>query len=181
MHPTVRQRQNVVATAGQLIVTSLADRALIAVPSLPADRMWDPRVSDFWVDAWQSPMRVEWDLADTHALVRVAYLMDEFYRAVDVDLPAPMTAFDADGDPVEASDKDRLIGLKMKASALVNLSNAIMSTSARLGLDPFARRSLQWLLVRTEKDEAERDESKARAAKVRAETPKRPRKYDALG
>ncbi len=162
MHPGVRQRQNVVATRGELPVIDPADRLRIEVPALPAERLWDLRVQEWWRDAWQSPMRLEWDLADTHALLQIAYMLDEFFQAVDVKLP---------GDHDNANAATRVAGLKLKVDAITKLSQAIMNRSARMGIDPFSRRSLQWLLVKTEQAEAETAATKARTAKTKAETP----------
>lgn len=145
MHPSVRQRQNVPATASVLEVLPARERSRIEVPELPADRLWDPKTSDFWHDVWQSPMRLEWDAADHHKLLLMAYALDEFYGVA--------------GD-VEMKRLDR-------AYALNKLAKTVMDLGARMGVDPFARRSLQWLLVQTEKAEAERDESKERTAASR--------------
>lgn len=59
-----------------------------------------------------------------HALVQLAYLVDEFFR-----------------EAARAEVNDR---------KLVRLSAAISARSIRMGLDPFARRSLQWTLVAQE-------------------------------
>lgn len=176
MHPTVRARQNRTSTAAELEVLAPLDRARIDVPELPSDRLWDPRTSDFWRDAWQSPMRLEWDLADTHALLQLVYMLDMFWQAVDIALP---------GDHDDAKAMDRVAALKMKVDSITKLSQAIMNRSARLGIDPFARRSLQWLLVETEKAEAQRDHAKERTTASRerraaAKKPKRPRGFGAL-
>lgn len=161
MHQSVRQRTNRTATAAELPVLDDADRAAIAVPELPADRLWDPKTSEFWQAAWQSPMRLEWDPADHHKLLMAAYLLDEFYAVAG------------------ETDMKRLD----RAYALNKLSKSVLDLTARMGVDPFARRSLQWLLVQTERDEADRDLKKAKTAQTRAATPpraKRGREYGAL-
>jgi hypothetical protein len=139
MHPDAVARRNKHTTRAELPVLPAEDRAAIEVPELPSDRLWDPRVSDFWTAAWQSPMRLEWDLADHPQLLRMAYLLHEFYTVAD--------------DTELASIK--------RAAALAKLNSALILSGARLGLDPFARRSLQWMLVRTEQAEAETAATKA--------------------
>jgi hypothetical protein len=150
-----------VATRGELPVLPPQDRVRIEVPALPSDRLWDPRVSDFWTNAWQSPMRLEWDLADTTKLLRAAYQLDEFFRLIDEPLPG-------DRDD-KATPAVRLAGMKAKVDALARLDTRLTATEARLGLDPYARRSLQWALVQLEIEEARRDEVKAKTG-----TPTRP-------
>lgn len=115
------------------------DRARIAVPELPADRLWDPRTSNWWVDIWQSPMRLEWDASDGHALLLAAYLIDEFWKVAGAD------------------DVDH--------TSLTKLSKAILDRLVRLGGDPFARRSLQWVMAQTDESEERVAASKARRAK----------------
>jgi hypothetical protein len=147
MHHSVRQRANKTSTAAELPILDDEARAAIEVPELPSDRLWNPGTSDWWEAIWRSPMRLEWDPSDHAAIVRLAYLVDEFYKLVTAD--------------------------EVKVVRLPALSKAIIDASARLGLDPFARRSLQWILVRTELGEAERDESKerTRASRARAAAP----------
>lgn len=148
LHPTVRGRSGKAPRMTNLVSVAELDRATIEVPELPSDRIWDPRTSQWWVDCWQSPMRLEWDAADTHAILQTAYLLDEFWRIVG-------------RDEVDYGD-------------LTKVSKAIQDRCARLGLDPFARRSLGWLLVQTERDEAQRDLTKARTVTERAKAvPKR--------
>lgn len=154
MHPSVKQRTNRVSTAAELHVLDAEDRAAIAVPELPADRLWDPKTSEFWQATWQSPMRLEWDPADHHKLLMAAYLLDEFYVVAG------------------ETDMKRLD----RAYALNKLAKSILDLTARMGIDPFARRSLQWLLVQTERDEADRDLKKAKTAQTRAATPPRTRR-----
>lgn len=144
MHPTARQRQNKVSTAAELFDLAPADRALIDVPELPSDRLWDPKTSDWWRDVWQSPMRLEWDAADHHSILVMAYLFDEFMRCATADEP---------------NRKD-----------LVALAKSVRDQARPLGLDPFARRSLNWLLVQTERDEASRDLTQAKAVTERKKT-----------
>lgn len=157
-HPSVRQRTNKTSTAAELEVLAPEDRAAIDVPDLPAvGRMWDPVSCDWWRDAWQSPMRVEWDPADTTgAMVILAVTLDEFL--------------------IEA--QKRAFGESPNASDLSKLAKTFRDGSARLGLDPFARRSLQWVLAQTENTEARTEATKARTRQQRAK-PKR-RGLDAL-
>lgn len=143
-HPGVRQRTNKTSTAATLPVLPAEDRAAIDVPELPAGRLWDPRTSEWWADAWQSPMRLEWDPVDTHALVQTAYLLDEFYKEADADEP--------------------------DYRKLVSLSKGVMDRGVRMGVDPFARRSLQWVLAQTEATEAGTENTKARTAATRAKS-----------
>lgn len=146
LHPTVRQRSNVKTSRAELLVLDPADRAEVAVPEMPADRMWDPKTCDFWRDAWQSPMRLEWDPGDTHKLVIMAYALDEFYIVA--------------GDPT-MKPLDR-------AYAMAKHAKTLCDHASKLGLDPFARRSLDWLMVQTEKDEATRDDTRERTRQRRA-------------
>lgn len=143
-HPDVRQRANKTSTAATLPVLPAVDRAAIDVPELPAGRLWDPRTCEWWSDAWQSPMRLEWDPVDTHALVQMAYLLDEFYKATDAD--------------------------EVDHRKLTSLSKAVMDRGVRMGVDPFARRSLQWVLAQTESTEAGTENTKARTAVARAKS-----------
>lgn len=172
MHPDVRQRQNATSTMNDLPQLGAEDRAAIEVPDLPAERLWDLRVQTWWRDAWQSPMRLEWDPADTHALLQIAYLLDLFYLAVDVPLSG-------DADP--ASELERVLALDKKVAAVTRLSQAIMNRSARIGIDPFSRRSLQWRLVEIEKAEATTAETRARTKKIEASTPAPRRKRGLAG
>lgn len=162
MHGSVRQRQNRSSTASELLVLEDADRAAISVPELPSDRLWDPKTSEFWQAAWQSPMRLQWDPADHHKLLMAAYLLDEFYAVAG---------------ETEMKRLDR-------AYALNKLAKSVLDLTARMGIDPFARRSLQWMLVQTERDEADRDLKKAKTAQTRAATPpakpRRGKEYRAL-
>lgn len=150
MHHTARQRANKTATRAELVVLPPEDRAAIEVPELPSDRLWDPKTSDWWVDAWQSPMRLEWDPVDHHTLTAIAYLLDEFY--------------------IEAGK--RAEGAAPDVYKLTNLSSSITAKAKTMGLDPFARRSLQWMLVQTERDEAAleltREKTKAKRSKATA-------------
>lgn len=155
-HPGTRARRNKSSTAAELPVLGAEDRAQIEVPELPAERLWDPRTSDFWVNAWQSPMRLEWDPGDMHKLLMLAYLLDEFYAIAD----------------------DQEMSRRFKASSMSTLASSVLSLGARLGLDPYARRSLQWLLVRTEQAEAETARTRQKTA--RSKTPAR-RKRKGLG
>lgn len=151
MHPATTARRNVVPSAAELHVVTPEERAAIEVPDLPADRLWDPRTSEFWQAAWQSPMRLEWDPGDQHKLLMMAYALDEFYVV-------------AGTDELKRLDK---------AYALAKLGKLVVDTGARMGLDPFARRSLQWTLVKIEKDEAERDLAKEQTKASRSSRPKR--------
>lgn len=161
---------NVTATRGDLPQLEPEDRALVEVPDLPAERLWDLRVQAWWRDAWQSPMRLEWDPADSHALLQIAYLLDQFYLAVDVPLAG-------DGAPAEGkaagTELERVASLKLKVDALTKLSAAIMNRSARMGLDPFSRRSLQWTLVKIEQTEVETAATRARTKAAEAAPAKR--------
>lgn len=146
LHPSVRARTNRTSTAAELESLPAAVRALLPVPELPSDRLWDPKTSDFWSAGWQSPMRLEWDAGDEHKLLMLAYVLDEFYvLAGDLEV-------------------DRL----KKAASLSTLARTVIALGARLGLDPFARRSLQWLLVQTEAVEAKTENTRARTSAERS-------------
>lgn len=151
--PSVRARTNKTTTAAELEVLPLEERAAIVVPELPADRVWDPKTSEFWVAAWQSPMRLEWDPGDTHKVLMVAYVLDEFYAI------ATNTAGDGSATikPID------------RALAMTKLAKSVIDLTARLGLDPYARRSLQWLMVQTERAEADTAHTREQTAAAKAE------------
>lgn len=156
LHHSVRGRRNRTSTAAELLACSPEERALIEVPELPSDRLWDPHTSDFWVAAWQSPMRLEWDAGDEHKLLMMAYLLDEFYETA----------------------RDREMKASTRANTMSTLSKSIVQLGARLGLDPFARRSLQWIMIQTDKAEAETENTQARTAQTRAKTARTSAKTD---
>lgn len=145
--PSVRARKNKTSTAAELELLPLEERAAIPVPELPSERIWDPKTSEFWVAAWQSPMRLEWDPGDTHKVLMVAYVLDEFYQL-------------ATADDVKRVDR---------ALAMTKLAKSVIDLTARLGLDPYARRSLQWLMVQTERTEADTERTREQTAAARAE------------
>ena len=77
--PKLRQRRNKASTAATLpSEEEIANRRLRA-PPLPRDRNWHKLTRSWWRDIWRSPMMPEFLRADTHALYRLARLIDEFW------------------------------------------------------------------------------------------------------
>lgn len=79
----LRQRRNRVSTAATLVAEPPRRRA----PSLPelkgadgAVREWHPLTRAWWRAVWHSPMAGEYLDADIHALLRLAVLVDMFWR-----------------------------------------------------------------------------------------------------
>lgn len=158
MHNSARQRANKTSTRSELEILAPEDRAAIEVPELPAHRMWSPAVSDWWRDIWQSPMRLEWDDSDTAQILAAAVILDEFW--------------------IEADRRSE--GETPSAYKLSNLSREFRDAVKVIGGNPFARRSLQWMLVQTERDEAQRDLTKAKTATERSGNKGKRRGLDGL-
>lgn len=83
-NPATRQRRNQ-KTARAILPAETAPRT--RAPSLPADRDWQMMTLKWWRDVWASPMSTEYLRADTHALFRLAVLVDAFWLA-----PSPKLA-----------------------------------------------------------------------------------------
>jgi hypothetical protein len=95
-HSTVRRRTNKASTATELEPRD--DDEEIEVPDLPPRRIritrddgstevieieWCQETLDWWEDVWASPMSDEYLDADVHGLIRLAVLVDNYWRAPD--------------------------------------------------------------------------------------------------
>ena len=78
-HASVRARANRAATAATLPAAGRAG----AAPLLPQldDREWSPLTLAWWRDLWSSPMSTEYHQSDSHQIVVLAMLMDDFFTA----------------------------------------------------------------------------------------------------
>lgn len=76
-HPATRRRKNRASTAAQL-PTAVPDAA---PPELPDAREWHPQTVGWWQDVFVSPMASEFLDADVHGLVRLAVLVEDYWRA----------------------------------------------------------------------------------------------------
>lgn len=75
-HPSARARRNKSSTASTL--RAVPD---MPAPDLPEYREWHVATVEWWLDLWASPMAPEYDQSDRHGLVRVAVLLDDFWKA----------------------------------------------------------------------------------------------------
>ena len=73
--PSTRARRNRASTARTL--TAAAD---MSVPDLPREGM-HPRVVEWWLDLWASPMAPEYDASDREGLLALAMLREDFWTA----------------------------------------------------------------------------------------------------
>jgi hypothetical protein len=69
-----RKRRNKASTRSQLSV----DHAVKA-PLLPKDREWAKQTRAWWKAIWASPMAPEYLKADSHGLLALAVLVDDFW------------------------------------------------------------------------------------------------------
>jgi hypothetical protein len=74
--PELRQRRNRVSTAATLTTETGRRRT----PKLPGDRDWHAMTRAWWRDVWRSPMAAEYLQADTHGLMRLAVLVEAYWR-----------------------------------------------------------------------------------------------------
>src|SRR5581483_6421401 len=72
----IRQRRNRVTSSATLEASPRRRSA----PKLPADRDWQPETCAWWRDVWRSPMAAEYDSSDRHGLLRLALLVDAYWR-----------------------------------------------------------------------------------------------------
>lgn len=147
MHPSARQRKNKASTRTVLTILTPDERAEIVVPSLPAGRIWSPQTSDWWEAVWRSPMSLEWDDGDHGAVYALAYLLDDFHELM-----------------ARPSVEDR------PTSRIVALHRQFVIGSRALGLDPMARRSLQWISATAEHAEARTELARAQAEAERGKS-----------
>ena len=82
--PKLRQRRNKTATRATMVRTRPPRQR---APRLP-DRDWHPLTRAWWSDVWGSPMAGQFLEVDRHALLRLAVLVDLFWRDPTKDLAA---------------------------------------------------------------------------------------------
>jgi hypothetical protein len=147
-HDSVRARRNKASTATELVVR---DPDTVEIPEMPphykmvkgtdedgnkietrVEQEWHPEAVAVWNEAWASPMADEFLPGDYAGIRRLAVLEHQFW---------------------ETFERGATTGLAMMADALARISK-------RYGLDPAARRSLQWTVAQTA-------ESVARTANMR--------------
>ena len=82
-HQSARARQNKRSTRATLYVPHPDD---IRIPELPPliekgeEVPWHPNTEDWWQEIWSSPMASEYVEADISGMLRLAILVDEFWR-----------------------------------------------------------------------------------------------------
>lgn len=77
--PELRQRRNIPAEAADLTAPD-PDSKIPDLPN-PDKREWHELTKSWWEDVWRSPMSTRYLKADAHALVMVALLIDDFWKA----------------------------------------------------------------------------------------------------
>lgn len=136
--PRLLQRRNRVSTRATL--PTEAESAENEVPELyarPETENWHTRVVEWWHDAWTSPMAAEWVKVDVTGLM---------YRLAEL-----QQLFWTESDP----------------EIRVKIETKIMAAEEHLGLNPIARRRLQWEVEKGEQANdrtARRRQAKAAAA-----------------
>jgi hypothetical protein len=63
-------------------------RATRRPPALPKTRAWHALTRAWWRDVWRSPMASEYLDVDRHGLLRLAELIEQFWRGPSVQLAA---------------------------------------------------------------------------------------------
>lgn len=81
--PKLRQRRNKSATRA-ILPAEASPRTVM--PSLPRGTKWHPMTKKWWLDVWSSPMATEYLIADAHALMRLAILINLFWQNPDAKL-----------------------------------------------------------------------------------------------
>lgn len=90
-HASTRRRRNKASSAAVLEERDEDDLDDIEIPELPPRLVpdedgvrrvvdWCPETLDWWDDVWLSPMASEYLDADVHGLVRLAALIDNYWR-----------------------------------------------------------------------------------------------------
>lgn len=76
-HPSTRARRNTSPTA-----RTFASDVAVEAPDLPEIRSngWHVMTLAWWADLWKSPMAAEYLQVDSHALIRMALLIDDYWR-----------------------------------------------------------------------------------------------------
>ena len=87
--PETRQRRNVSKTAATLL-----DDGGVKVPNLPGG-IGRKETRAWWKSIWASPMAAEWLPSDLQPLLRLALLVDEFWRMPTKDLGAEIAKQEA--------------------------------------------------------------------------------------
>lgn len=90
---SIRARRNTTSTKTQLVdhpkrkVPPIGKRTDVD-PETGAvtSRAWHPNTVDWWKDLWKSPMAGEFLPSDKHSLLRLAVLVDDYWRAPSKDL-----------------------------------------------------------------------------------------------
>lgn len=83
----LRQRANRSVSRRELEVEDDQRLQYMALPSdVPMDDDWHPLTRDWWGRLWDSPQIGEFLQADLGALVRLAYLIDQFWRTGKISL-----------------------------------------------------------------------------------------------
>lgn len=146
--PGQRRRVNAVPGARTLQAVQKPPRK----PSLPRrqDDPWHDQTKAWWSAVWSSPMSPEFDASDLPGLVRLAALVDAFWRTAD--------------DPESGVQK------------LTILSSEIRLVSQCYGMTPLDRRRLSWEIARGE--EAEERTTQRRKPKASPASVKDPRLAD---
>lgn len=142
-HDSVRARRNKASTATELVLRD--PDVPVEIPEMPPhfkivkrkdesgntieeriEQDWHPEAVAVWEEAWTSPMADEFLPGDYAGIRRLAVLEHRFW---------------------ETFERGATTGLAMMADALARISK-------RYGLDPSARRSLQWTVQQTRESQA---------------------------
>lgn len=79
--PSLRQRRN--ATSTKATLRAMPDLPIPVLPARPDGTAWNDLTLDWWADVWSSPMAPEFDSSDSHGLVALAMLTEDFWRAAN--------------------------------------------------------------------------------------------------
>lgn len=85
--PALRQRRNKAVGGASLPAEGSGYQR---APRLPADVDWHPMTRRWWRDTWHSPMAAEYVQVDLHALLRIACLVDAFWKEPSKELAAEL-------------------------------------------------------------------------------------------
>ncbi len=87
-NPSVRQRRNRRSTRARLPAEENPRRRAPSLPRRDSGDEWHELTVKWWHDVWHSPMAEEYVRADTHALYRLAALVDLFWANPTKDIAA---------------------------------------------------------------------------------------------
>jgi hypothetical protein len=86
--PAIRQRRNRSTTHSTLVRANEPRKRAPALPDLEDGSEWHKLTRAWWHDIWHSPMAERFLRADEHALLRLALLIDKFWKKPSQSLAA---------------------------------------------------------------------------------------------